>query len=448
MSLSRLVLLLTACALAASCTGNTTTTVTITLRIDEEALRPQHVMLRWRIPGRPERPEQRLPEYGELEQKKSVLGSVTFEVDTRVGGERDLTVTGFRNDKRVSGARAKVPWVRNGAQQLTLTLGCTDDLEDEDARQACSGTMDPDRMASAAPDAGASAPAMPDAELIHDVRADHPVDAAGKPADVAQDLRPVGATRDSEADPAPPTVALDAAAPDLRPPSGVELGRNLALYLRFDEGSPSLTTADGSGLGAGAALVDLPVTSAWIPGSKGNALRFPGDRPGWVRVSGPTLNNLTENFSLSVWIRSAHVPEGTNRRTIVARRSVGPGGFLYSLHLQGNRPALYINSSNGAAANFVSTQTLPPDQWVHLALVYDRKVARLWLDGRNIGEQSYMLNIPPENSPLCLGASEEATPTLATDPLGADLDELAIYDRALTADELAALARGAQPPFR
>jgi hypothetical protein len=437
--------------LLAACTGEPLTNVLITLRVENEALRPQHVMLLWRVPGLADRPEQRLPEYGELGKDGPVVGSVSFQVEATIAGERELIATGYRGERKVSGARAKVSWVRGATQQLTLTLGCLPEPQDEAARKACA-TVDPDH--TGAPDAGADSRA----EKPDDQGNRAPADAgAGAVMEAALDAAMGGGAttvdaggpeveRDTEP---PPVVSVDAGPVDMRLPAGVELGRNLEIYLRLDEGDRSLNTADGAGKGANAALVSLDVGRAWIPGVRGNGLHFPGDVPGWLRVSGNVLNTLTDNFTFSVWIRSNGGTDApSNRRTILARRSIGAGGFLYSLHLAGNRPGLYINSSNGANANFVSTQTLPSNKWAHLALVYDRQVARLWLDGRNVGEQVYMLTLPPENSPLCVGASEDPSPGTATDPLGADLDEIAIYDRALSAEEIQALAGGAQPPAR
>jgi hypothetical protein len=348
--------------------------------------------------------------------------------------------------------------VRGGAQQVTLTLGCTDGIDDEEAREICT-PVDPD--ARARPDAGG--PAMDAASPPADVPAERGESDAGvveppssgslvpdaaKPPEPMPDARPPDLTPPIDD---PPPVAVDAAPIDTRPvpppPAVGELGKNLTLYLRFDEGGRSLVTADGSGQGAAATLVNLDAASAWIPGTRGSALSFPASPPGWLRVTGAALNNLTDTFSISVWLRTVPNP-GVGRRTIVARRAVGAGGYLYSLHLVGDKPGVFINSSNGANGNFVSTESVPAGEWVHLAVVYDRNFVRLWLSGRIIGEKDYRLTIPPENSPLSVGASEDLGGTTASEPLGADVDEVAVYERALVPDEIAALARGFQPPFK
>jgi hypothetical protein len=462
----RLVLCLWALALAGGCGRGATTTATVTLRIDEEAFRPEYVLLQWRqINGREIFHDVRLPDRGLLARQGAVLGSVEFQIETDLPGDRELRVSGVRNHERVAGATTRIAWVSGRDQLVTLTLGCADDLEQPDAVAACA-QVDPEAMplptttdagVDAARDALVRPPDPPAADP-------HGMDAGAITRDAGSD-RP--AARDGGA--ATPDAAADAgAAGDVRPPprdgpagdqrtlvphaapAGIDLERGLLLYLRLDDGMAGVTSLrDGSGRQNQTTLIDPDAAITWITGPLGGAaVALPSLATAWLSVtSSPALNEIRAGFTIAAWVRAPAVA-GNDRRTIAARRSIGPGGYLYSLHLIGNRPGLYIHSSNGANANLVSPVAVSPGTWVHLALVYDLTSARLMIDGQLVAEQGFQLGIGPENSPLSLGASEDVLPNRASDPLGGDLDEVVVYDRALGPAEIEALVAGAQPPQR
>jgi hypothetical protein len=468
---ARLLLCLWAMALPAGCGRPDGTTVTVTLRIDAEVFRPDFVLLGWRlVSGRDLFQDVRLPERGVLARQGAVLGSVQFQIEPDLAGDRQLQVSGLRGEDKVAGAMARIPWMAGSDQQVTLTMGCSEDLAAPEAIAACapSEPAPPPDVDAGQPqrDALERPPEPPTLDA-------HPRDARSSdtpPADAGIGP-PDGAGVGNGGDASSPRDADDAAAGgDGRPepirdggadqrllsghpaPTGVDLGRGLLLYLRMNEGAPSATTRDGSGRQNQVILVGLDVKTAWIEGPLGEpALGFPaaGPAPGWVRVaSSPALNEISGGFTIAAWVRAPRAGSAA-RRTIAARRSVGPGGFLYSLHLIGDRPGVYIHSTNGANVNLVSPAALPPDTWVHVALVYDLLSAQLLVDGRLVAQQPYQLSIGPEISPLTLGASEDATIiTNGSDPLGGDLDEIVVYDHALGAPEITALATGAQPALR
>jgi hypothetical protein len=465
----RLVLCLWALALAGGCGRGTTTTATVTLRIDEEAFRPEYVLLQWRqINGREIFRDVRLPDRGLLARQGAVLGSVEFQIETDLPGDRELRVSGVRDHERVAGATARIAWVSGRNQRVTLTLGCADDLEQADAIAACA-QVDPEAMPlPTTTDAGVDAardtlvrPPDPPAGNPHgmDAGVTNPLDAgpdrpaapeggaaapdaaAAADAGVASDVRLP--PRDGPADDQR-TVVPHAA------PAGIDLERGLLLYLRLDEGMPGVASLrDGSGRQNQTTLVDPDAAITWITGPLGGAaVAFPSTATAWLSVtSSPALNEIRAGLTIAAWVRAPAVA-GNDRRTIAARRSIGPGGYLYSLHLIGNRPGLYIHSSNGANANLVSPVAVSPGTWVHLALVYDLTSARVMIDGQLVAEQGFQLGIGPENSPLSLGASEDVLPNRASDPLGGDLDEVVVYDRALGPAEIEALVAGAQPAQR
>ena len=154
-----------------------------------------------------------------------------------------------------------------------------------------------------------------------------------------------------------------------------------------------------------------------------------------------SLNGVSEGFAFSAWIRR------TGNGTILARRSVGANGFLYRLLLVDGKLGVQINSSNGARADLVAAANVPVGEYVHVAATYDLTSVRLFLDGDNVGIQGYGLRIGPENSPLNVGASQDATLVGADDRFAGEIDELTIFNRPLSEQEVRALADGFVPPL-
>ena len=76
---------------------------------------------------------------------------------------------------------------------------------------------------------------------------------------------------------------------------------------------------------------------------------------------------------------------------------------------------------------------------------YNQTEARLFVDGQLAGNARFGLGLPAENSPLAVGASLTGSNETAADRLLGVLDNLLVYDRALSADEVKALARGQRP---
>jgi hypothetical protein len=201
-----------------------------------------------------------------------------------------------------------------------------------------------------------------------------------------------------------------------------------------------VTAQDASGNGNTGSLQLLDAQRAWVAGRFGTAIDIAGQ--GWVAIlESASLNSIAEGFGFSAFIKR------TGSGTILARRSVGANGFLYRFFVVDGKLGLQINSTNGARVNLVSDRTIPAGDWVHVAATYDLQRARLFLGGIEIASEIYSLNIGPENSPLNVGASQDATLVGADDRFAGEIDELSVYNRPLSEPDVRALADGFVPPL-
>jgi hypothetical protein len=427
----------------------------LTIRVDQAIYRPDHALLTWRSPSGQERRDVRVPRSGELPRIGAELATVYVDLDPSQPGEREVVVRGMRGDRQVSAGSARLSWQPGQQVEATITLGCF-----QGPATPGEGVCPP---AVPAPDAGADAPPSSDGLALD---GESPADAgadAGAPdatprADAGPVLEDAGPVLDLpvEVRPPPPDAAdppdvaivaidgpdpVDAMTP---PPVDVDLTTGLVLYFKLDDDVSSGTAADSSGNANLGLLSNLEPGQARVPGHSGQGIELPGgEAPGWISVqSSPSLNLVSHELTISVWLRASPAPGG-GRSTIVAR-AASAGGVLYSLHLLGDRPALWLNSSQGARGMAISATRLRRDQWVHLALVYDGMRARLHADGRVVAEAAHELGFAPEITPLTIGGRPGgAVP--AIDTFAGRLDEIAVYDRALTPAEVQALADGLQP---
>jgi hypothetical protein len=254
---------------------------------------------------------------------------------------------------------------------------------------------------------------------------------------------PPPASPDGAAPPSPPPPPDAGAARDPDPPPSAGLAAGLLLYLPLDDGPGHTSARDRSGHENAARLEGLDADRAWVAGRFGGALAFDGGR---LRVEpGPSLNEISEAFTIAAWVRSA--PEGDADGVILSRAAPGAGGYLYELLLEHGQPRIAINSSNGYRADLKHPRAISRGRWVHLAVTYALGSLRLYVDGELVASDGYAHPLPPEASPVIVGARERG-PDDPPAPFSGQLDEVLLHARALSADEVAALAGGQRPLAR
>jgi hypothetical protein len=163
-------------------------------------------------------------------------------------------------------------------------------------------------------------------------------------------------------------------------------------------GADDDTSADFDG------LVTQPL-GQWVDVADGGALAFPG----------------REAFSLEAWIH----PHNLNTATRRVFSKEGPdGGYLIGVRSDGLFFSRYANG-------LWTTLQAPADpvNWTHVLATYDGTTMRLYVNGALAAERDSALELPTEREDLSIGAKQGKWRYFA-----GGLDELAIYDHALSAD--------------
>ncbi len=155
-----------------------------------------------------------------------------------------------------------------------------------------------------------------------------------------------------------------------------------------------------------------------------------------------------ERFTLAVWLRAAR---GDRRQVIFSKATSARSARQKWLELETDpfgRVVLSVPNASPFRYQVTSTPRLPSGRWVHLAATYDGDTATLYLDGAPAG-QAKVEPFDASPGPVMLGARPDAPgrPGRGT-PFDGRMDDLRIYRGALSAEEVAAVARGLpyQPP--
>ena len=85
--------------------------------------------------------------------------------------------------------------------------------------------------------------------------------------------------------------------------------------------------------------------------------------------------------------------------------------------------------------------------WVHIAGTYDGTMARLYVDGQLVDSQALTGRFAADTTPFILGANGNGVGDASvTERFPGRIDEVMLYRRALSADEIAMLYDGALFP--
>ncbi len=183
------------------------------------------------------------------------------------------------------------------------------------------------------------------------------------------------------------------------------------------------------------------VDPRFVPGRWGQALRLDGQAQ-WVEVpASQSLNaaGVSGNVSVAAWIKlNSHAS---------AAPLIGPTSWIVSRHEQGTAyesfglglreegmPTCAIHFSY-ARANLL----LPLDEWVHVAATYDALTCRVFVEGQQVAALDIGFPITTDITPLVIGANQNIGEL--THFFDGAIDEVRVYPRALSAQQIAQLAR-------
>ncbi len=181
----------------------------------------------------------------------------------------------------------------------------------------------------------------------------------------------------------------------------------------------------------------------FAPGVVGQAFSFDGINDG-INLGDPDSLKLTQSFTFAAWIYVQSLPPAGFGRFILFRGDNRGGLDPYQFVVQSNgNLAVGINSLSASHGLATPIQT---GRWVHVAATLDHasNALRLYLDGQQVAQSTTptrpFRNLDPTQSPgVGIGNVQSVPNPFHNHPFHGRIDELQVYDRALTAPEIAEL---------
>ncbi|MBP9771847.1 MAG: LamG domain-containing protein [Candidatus Pacebacteria bacterium] len=211
---------------------------------------------------------------------------------------------------------------------------------------------------------------------------------------------------------------------------GDSLANSLIGYWRFEDGAGSLLALDSSGQEHIGTLTNMNSATAWVGGTIGDALSFDGTDD---HVLVPDLD-YTDEISGSLWVWFNAV---TNQQMLVSQSNT----IEVQMQMEGaaGSSKFRIRVDTASGADVVNSTTMATaGVWYHVAWTYDGTNVKLYINGNeetNFVQNTGSGNIADRNEDYAIGARNNAAL-----PTGGLIDDLRIYNRALSDDEIEALA--------
>jgi len=176
----------------------------------------------------------------------------------------------------------------------------------------------------------------------------------------------------------------------------------------------------------------------WVKGHTGRGLSFADPRSA-VRVSWRRSLNLDQAITLEAWV----LPGGPSdqSRIIIAKNDE----YLMRIDKapEGGRVSFFVHVGSPAVTwepRVSSREPLAPGVWRHIAGTWDGRKLRLYIDGELQGETDRTGLPNPNPYPVMIGTFEY--PSCHGGAFGGVIDDVRIYRRALSADEVLRHAQG------
>jgi hypothetical protein len=153
-------------------------------------------------------------------------------------------------------------------------------------------------------------------------------------------------------------------------------------------------------------------------------------------VEVPTKPELdAPQLTVEAWVKIKAYPNDWDpRRWAVCKAAHEFTEGNYSLCIDRNQVRVYVNIGGGQENCFTAVSTDGPmklDTWQHIAMTYDGDVLRAFCDGRQVAETKVGRPRTVTGSPVTIGGRSDGYSYF-----GGDIDEVRIYSRALSVDEV------------
>lgn len=202
---------------------------------------------------------------------------------------------------------------------------------------------------------------------------------------------------------------------------------NLVAYWDFDEVKKGeIKDKSGNGLHAFGTNVLLS------EGIKGKAFYGKGN---FLQVNHqPILDHFEKGITISAWV---YREASTTWNCIVTRQTKNNTSEYFDVGVFKNKPLFSIDGDGDHFLMVEHPDSLPVQQWIHLAGTYDNSAYRLFINGKMVAMgQSNIKYKFTDTNPLLIGANTNDRGVTINDFFYGKIDELKIFNRPLSEEEI------------
>jgi len=137
-----------------------------------------------------------------------------------------------------------------------------------------------------------------------------------------------------------------------------------------------------------------------------------------------------KKFTIIAWVKVPDLADGGARYPVIDKRSTGIY-HNYVVRIWGDETVqLGFQDTGGTWHDFQTTNTVPINEWAFIAATYDQDNVKIWV---NSNSQQWSENSVPQTGAgnLAIGGSP-----ISGNYLNGKIDEVRIYDRALSESEI------------
>jgi hypothetical protein len=202
----------------------------------------------------------------------------------------------------------------------------------------------------------------------------------------------------------------------------------------FDEGNGDILN-DSSGNGNDGGIIGTPL---WVNGVFGSGLYFDGGVTGadYITVADSDTLDLEDAITMAAWAK----PEVLGGDGLAGFRFILKKEAVYTFYLVGSQVNFAVANPSEAWQGTVGATSINENEWIHVAGTFDGSKILLYINGELDGEVDYEGTIEATDRVLMMGANvlnNEVTRNVSA--FVGIMDEIAIFDEALSQDEIKAL---------
>jgi hypothetical protein len=215
------------------------------------------------------------------------------------------------------------------------------------------------------------------------------------------------------------------------PSRGVDLIDGSFVHWKLDEATGD-AAADDSANGYDGTLMNMD-DSDWVAGNTGNGLAFDGVND-YVTADGVCAAIAWKDITVSAWVKAAAVNPATQ---FIISINTSSGGNRLLCGIQAGTATLSL----GDSAWHDTTATVIDNTWHHIAYVLDdsANIITIYVDGSEVLNFTSTISVAASDV-FSLGQDYD-TGLITSDFYSGQIDEVRVYDRALSEAEIALLAQ-------